>query len=73
MLIREERVLVVRFARRLAPDGLAVGSARNLSVRAGDLVAVTPSALAYAPALLLESLCDVFLCAQAAGEPRRIA
>lgn len=47
MLLARERELVSRYARRLAADGLAVGTAGNLSVRAGDLVAVTPSALDY--------------------------
>jgi L-fuculose-phosphate aldolase len=42
------RELVVRYARRLVPDGLAVGTAGNLSARAGaDVVAITPSALEY--------------------------
>jgi L-fuculose-phosphate aldolase len=47
VLLARERELVARHARRLRPDGLVVGTAGNLSVRAGDLVAVTPSALDY--------------------------
>lgn len=47
MLLARERELVARYARRLRPDGLVVGTAGNLSVRAGDLVAVTPSAVDY--------------------------
>ncbi|MGO8876607.1 MAG: class II aldolase/adducin family protein [Acidimicrobiales bacterium] len=33
--------------RSLIPDGLAIGFAGNLSVRVGDLVAITPSAVPY--------------------------
>jgi L-fuculose-phosphate aldolase len=41
---REE---LVRYAARLLADGLAVGAAGNLSVRAGDLIAITPSGVRY--------------------------
>lgn len=47
MLLEREREIVVRHAQRLAPDGLAVGTAGNVSARAGDLVAITPSAVPY--------------------------
>lgn len=47
MLLAEARAEVVRHARRLRPDGLVVGTAGNLSVRDGDLVAVTPSGVDY--------------------------
>ena len=47
MLLRPERELVVRYARRLRPDGLVVGTAGNISVRAGDLVAITPGSFDY--------------------------
>ncbi len=47
MLLEEARREVVRLAGRLRPDGLVVGTSGNLSVRAGDLVAVTPSGLDY--------------------------
>ena len=43
MLLPDERALIVRHARRLRPDGLVVGTAGNLSIRSGDLVAITPS------------------------------
>jgi L-fuculose-phosphate aldolase len=38
-----ERADVCRFARRMLGDGLVVGRSGNVSVRAGDLVAVTPT------------------------------
>jgi L-fuculose-phosphate aldolase len=41
---REE---LVRYAARLLADGLAVGAAGNLSVRAGDLILITPSGVPY--------------------------
>jgi L-fuculose-phosphate aldolase len=47
VLLLSERELVTRYARRLRPDGLVVGTAGNVSVRAGELVAVTPSGLDY--------------------------
>lgn len=48
MLAREAREAVAAHARRLPADGLVVGTAGNLSVRAGEWVAVTPSAVDYA-------------------------
>ncbi|MFF4651176.1 class II aldolase/adducin family protein [Streptomyces sp. NPDC001380] len=47
MLLAEARAQVVRHARRLRPDGLVVGTAGNLSVREGGLLAVTPSGVDY--------------------------
>ena len=38
---------LVSYSARLLDDGLAVGSAGNMSVRAGDLVAITPSGISY--------------------------
>ncbi|HEY8454735.1 MAG TPA: class II aldolase/adducin family protein [Actinopolymorphaceae bacterium] len=54
---REE---IVRYAQRLIPDGLVVGTSGNISVRVDDLVVVTPSGLDYAeltPELV--SVCDL--------------
>jgi L-fuculose-phosphate aldolase len=42
--VREE---LVRYGSRLVADGLAVGAAGNLSVRVGDLIAITPSGIGY--------------------------
>ena len=35
------------FGRRMISDGLAIGTAGNLSVRIGDVVAITPSSIPY--------------------------
>ena len=47
MLLANERELIARFGRRLTGDRLVVGTSGNLSVREGDLLAVTPSGHAY--------------------------
>jgi ribulose-5-phosphate 4-epimerase/fuculose-1-phosphate aldolase len=41
------RAELVSYGERLLADGLSVGSAGNLSVRAGDTVAITPTGVAY--------------------------
>jgi L-fuculose-phosphate aldolase len=48
MLLAELRQEIVRVCRKLSSSGLVVGTAGNVSARAGDLVAVTPSGLDYA-------------------------
>lgn len=47
MQLGSEREALTWYARKLLPDGLAVGTAGNLSVRANDLIAITPSAIPY--------------------------
>ena len=47
MILEAERELVARYAQRLRPDGLAIGTAGNISSRVGDLVAITPSLVDY--------------------------
>ncbi|HKI93601.1 MAG TPA: class II aldolase/adducin family protein [Gaiellaceae bacterium] len=47
MLLERERELVVRFARRLRPDGLAIVTAGNLSLRSRGLTAITPTSVDY--------------------------
>ncbi|NMI01574.1 class II aldolase/adducin family protein [Pseudonocardia acidicola] len=47
MLLADERVAVVRTALRMTTDRLVVGTSGNVSVRAGDLIAVTPSGVDY--------------------------
>jgi L-fuculose-phosphate aldolase len=41
------REQLVTYSARLLADGLAVGNAGNLSMRCGDLVAITPSGISY--------------------------
>lgn len=43
-----QRQEVVTISRRMTTDGLVVGTSGNVSVRCGDLVAVTPSGVDYA-------------------------
>lgn len=47
MILARERELVAGVARRLRSEGLVVGTAGNLSVRAGEFIAITPSAVDY--------------------------
>ncbi|MFC4002964.1 class II aldolase/adducin family protein [Prauserella oleivorans] len=47
MLLAEARIAVCRYARRMVADRLVVGTSGNLSVRSGDLVAVTPTGVSY--------------------------
>ena len=48
MLLAAAREQVVSACRELSGTGLVVGTAGNVSVRAGDLVAVTPTGVRYA-------------------------
>ncbi|GAA1941753.1 class II aldolase/adducin family protein [Amycolatopsis minnesotensis] len=48
MLLGEERAAVCEYARRMTSDGLVVGTSGNVSARAGELVAMTPSGVDYA-------------------------
>jgi L-fuculose-phosphate aldolase len=45
--LQAAREQLVSYCARLIADGLAVGSAGNMSVRVGDLVAITPSGIRY--------------------------
>jgi L-fuculose-phosphate aldolase len=45
--LRAARTQLVTYSARLQQDGLAVGSAGNMSVRACDVVAITPSGIGY--------------------------
>jgi L-fuculose-phosphate aldolase len=47
MPLADERRLIADFGRRMTADRLVVGTSGNLSIRAGDLLAVTPSGHAY--------------------------
>lgn len=47
MELEAERGEVCDYARRMTADGLVVGTSGNISIRVGDLVAVTPSGVDY--------------------------
>ena len=63
------RAQLVSYSARLLDDGLAVGSAGNMSVRAEDTVAITPSGVSYAE-MRAEDICLVTL---DGGEPTGLA
>ena len=48
MLLPDARAAIAATCRELSASGLVVGTAGNVSVRSGDLVAVSPSGLRYA-------------------------
>ena len=47
MLLADERRLIADYGRRMTSDRLVVGTSGNLSIRAGELMAVTPAGHAY--------------------------
>lgn len=47
MILADERAAVCEYARRMTADGLVVGTSGNVSARAGELVAVTPTGVDY--------------------------
>jgi L-fuculose-phosphate aldolase len=47
MLLATERELIAEYGRRMTADRLVVGTSGNLSIRSGDLLAVTPTGHAY--------------------------
>jgi L-fuculose-phosphate aldolase len=47
VLLTSERRLIAEHGRRMTSDRLVVGTSGNLSIRTGDLVAVTPTGHAY--------------------------
>jgi L-fuculose-phosphate aldolase len=58
--LQAARDQLVSYSARLLDDGLAVGSAGNMSVRAGDRIAITPSGIGYAE-MRPEDVCLVTL------------
>ena len=58
--MRAARAQLVGYSARLLDDGLAVGSAGNISVRVGDVVAITPSGISYTE-MRAEDVCLVAL------------
>jgi L-fuculose-phosphate aldolase len=47
VVLEEERRQVVEYCRRLRRDDLVVATSGNISVRSGDIIAVTPSGVDY--------------------------
>jgi L-fuculose-phosphate aldolase len=47
VILGDERAAVREYARRMAADGLVVGTSGNVSARSGDFVAVTPTGVGY--------------------------
>jgi L-fuculose-phosphate aldolase len=66
--LQTAREQLVSYCGRLVADGLAVGAAGNMSVRVGDLVAITPSGLSYAE-LDPADICIVTLAGEEADAP----
>jgi L-fuculose-phosphate aldolase len=58
MKLAEERQAVVDHCRRMVADGLVVGTSGNVSIRAGDLIAVSPTAVPY-DAMTARDVCVV--------------
>jgi L-fuculose-phosphate aldolase len=48
LLLAAQRARVCAFGRRMTADRLVVGTSGNISVREGDLIAVTPTGIEYA-------------------------
>jgi L-fuculose-phosphate aldolase len=60
MQLPDERAAVVEYCRKMQADDLTVGTSGNLSVRSGDLIAISPSGVNY-DQLTPESICVVDL------------
>jgi len=60
MLMQKERELIIEYCLRMLKDGLTVGTSGNISVRAGEHIAITPSGLDY-EALTSADICVIDL------------
>lgn len=60
MLLPDERAAVVEYCLKMQADDLTVGTSGNLSVRSGDLIAITPSGVVYDD-LTPETVCVIDL------------
>ena len=60
MLMQKERELVIEYCLRMLKDGLTVGTSGNVSVRAGENIAITPSGVDY-EALVPQDICIITL------------
>jgi L-fuculose-phosphate aldolase len=66
--LQTARAQLVSYCGRLVADGLAIGAAGNLSVRAGELVAITPSGVSYTE-LTPDDICVVTLAGEEVDAP----
>jgi len=60
MLMQKERELIIEYCLRMLKDGLTVGTSGNVSVRAGENIAITPSGVDY-EALVPQDICIITL------------
>ena len=60
MQLADERAAVVEYCRKMQADDLTVGTSGNLSIRSGDLIAISPSGVNY-DELTPESICVIDL------------
>ena len=51
MQLADERAAIVEYCLKMQADDLTVGTSGNLSVRSGDLIAITPSGVDYGTAI----------------------
>jgi len=68
MLLSAERAELVHYCRRFVADGLVIGTSGNVSIRRGDLVAITPRRKSYAD-VRPEGICVIDL----QGKPMDVA
>ncbi len=67
--LQTAREQLASYCGRLVADGLAVGTAGNLSVRAGDVIAITPSGISYTE-LAPADICVVTLAGEHVDVPQ---
>jgi L-fuculose-phosphate aldolase len=67
-----DREQLVGYSRRLLDDGLAIGSAGNMSVRLGGTVIITPSGVPYRD-MRPEQICEVGLDGSAVSVPAEVS
>jgi len=60
MQLPDERTALVEYCLRMQADDLTVGTSGNLSVRSGNLIAITPSGVVYDD-LTPEAICVIDL------------
>jgi L-fuculose-phosphate aldolase len=60
MLMHKERELIIEYCLRMLKDGLTVGTSGNVSVRAGENIAITPSGADY-ETLVPKDICVITL------------